>query len=106
GFDVPEAVGALVAFVADAARVEELALDLGDRQGHKARILASRPPLEFFGEVRSRPGSGHHDLAGDPVRCVRRAARHRAARVPPDLSAAGLGRARPARDLRYAARSG
>jgi hypothetical protein len=34
GFDVPEAVGALVALIANAARVGELALDLGNREGH------------------------------------------------------------------------
>ena len=37
---VPQAVGALVALEAHAARVAQLALDFSDRQWHKARILA------------------------------------------------------------------
>src|ERR1043165_8689504 len=40
--DVPEAVRALVAFVANAPRMRELALDVGDRQWHRARILTHR----------------------------------------------------------------
>ncbi len=38
--DVPQSVGALVALEAHAPRVPQLALDVGDRQWHKARILA------------------------------------------------------------------
>jgi hypothetical protein len=33
-FDVPASVGALVALIAHAARMGELALDLGNREGH------------------------------------------------------------------------
>src|SRR5205823_9177498 len=39
-FDIEQAVGALVAFVAHAARVRVLALDFGNRQRHRARILS------------------------------------------------------------------
>jgi hypothetical protein len=46
--DVPKPVGALVALVANAARMEELALDLDQRQGHKAANSSIGPLLEFF----------------------------------------------------------
>ena len=63
--DVPQAVGALVALVAHAARVPQLALDVGNRQWHKARILAE---VESPDALRPRPRPGHHQLARDRVR--------------------------------------
>ena len=49
--------------------------------------------------LRSRTRSGHHEFARDRVRRARQRARHRPAGAAADLSAARLGRARPAGDL-------
>ena len=51
----------------------------------------------------ARPRPGHLELARDRLRRARPHRRDRAARVPPDLPEARLGRARPARDLGLAA---
>ena len=68
-----------------------------------ATILASLrrgdPADAVRTETSARPRSGHVELARDRVRRERRHRRPRAARVPPDLPGAGLGRARPEGDL-------